>query len=60
MGFILRSAKLALGLFIFYTVMDILRFTGIQVFGDSYYTELGFSLFMIAIFLDITFSFHKW
>ncbi|MBN2067798.1 MAG: hypothetical protein JW744_04990 [Candidatus Diapherotrites archaeon] len=60
MGFILKSSKLAVCLFIFYIVMDMLRASGIQIFGNSYYTEMGFALFMIAIFMDITFSFHKW
>ena len=60
MGFIMGSAKLAIGLFIFYIIMGMLRSAGIRVFGNAYYTELGFMLFMIAIIMDMTFSFHKW
>jgi len=59
MGFILKSMLVIMGLFIFCVVMNILKGGGLQVFGDSFYTELGAMAFIIALFLDITFSFQK-
>jgi len=59
MGFILKSMLVIAGLFIFCVIMNILRGGGLQVFGDSFYTELGVMTFVIALFLDITFSFQK-
>ncbi len=60
MGFVTRSLKLILFLFIFYIAMGMLHSNGISIFGGMYYTELGFVAFMFAIFLDVTFSFGKW
>lgn len=60
MGFVTRSLILMAGLFILYAFVNILHGGGIDIFGQTFYTELGFFAFMAAIFFDTTFSFHKW
>ena len=60
MGFVTRSLFLLVGLFTLYVLVSILHEGGLDIFGQTFYTELGFYAFMAAIFLDTTFSFHKW
>lgn len=60
MGFVSRSLIVLVGVFIFYVLVSVLHEGGLGVFGASFYTELGCYAFVAAIFLDTTFSFHKW
>ena len=58
MGFITRGLKAILCLVIFHIVMSMLYANGIQIFNDIYYTEIGFVVFVTALFLDTSFSFQ--
>jgi hypothetical protein len=60
MGFVVKSMALIAGISIIYIATSILHEGGLDIFGRSFYTEIGFYVFVMAIFLDTTFSFHKW